>query len=1118
MKKKLLFNILLTFLCISGSLNAQDLPYWRDLNITKVNVQKPRSTFMSYNEKSDALTSQYENSKHYILLNGIWKFFFVDAYSNLPQNITDSEVDLSQWKDIKVPGNWEIQGFGTAIYTNHGYEFKAKNPTPPLLPEETPVGVYRREIDIPQEWLDRDIFLHIGGAKSGVYTYINGKEIGYSEDSKNPAEFLINDFVKPGKNSLVLKIFRWSTGSYLECQDFFRISGIERDVFLWSQPKIAIRDFNVVSTLDETYKNGIFDLSVDVHNHKETQQNAIVSFELIDHQGKQILTSNQKINIAPNQSEVVNFKDEIQNVLTWTSEQPNLYKLIMSIQTDNEKEFIPFNVGFRKIEIKESNYEQNGKKLRLFYVNGQPIKLKGVNIHETSQYTGHYVSPEEMKRNFELMKLNNINSVRLAHYPQDRKFYEMCDKYGIYIYDEANIESHGMYYNLKVGGTLGNNPDWLHAHLYRIENMYERNKNYPSVTIWSLGNEAGNGYNFYNAYLWIKNKEQNKMNRPVNYERALWEWNTDMYVPQYPSAAWLEEIGAKGADRPIVPSEYAHAMGNSTGDLYGQWQAIYKYPQLQGGYLWEWIDHTILTKDKNGKEFLAYGGDFGKDMPSDGNFVADGIIGSNQQPHPGMTEVKYNYQDIGFKAIDLTQGKIEITNRFYFNDLSKYKIIYQLKANQDIVTEETLNIQLQPQESKIITIPVEQLKPKGGTEYFINFRVYTQEATPLVPKGHIAAFDQFPLPIKAQAEKYIANKAPALNVTEKDHSITISSSKIQFVFELNKGIASSYKVDGIEYFDKGFGIQPNFWRAPNDNDYGNGAPLRLHRWKESSKDFKVVSHDYSKKENNISLDITYALKAGNKYIVNYEIFPTGVIKVSVRFTALDAEVEKVDKSEAELLATHSPKALADLKAKKDVVEVPRIGVRFRLPEQMNQIAYFGRGPEENYIDRFMGTTVDLYKTTADEMYHPYVRPQENGHRTDTRWMMATNKSGKGLLIKAQDKIGFNALRNSIEDFDGEEADAPYQWNNFSEEDIKNKDYEWAKNRLPKQTHASDITPRNFVEICIDLKQQGIGGYDSWGSRPIPEATIYADKDYEWGFSIIPISNLKDGIKKSSLTY
>lgn len=1118
MKKTSFFCVLLYLLCINAAANAQNLPYWRDLNITQVNVQKPRSAFMSYSNKVDALTGQYKKSEHYKLLNGIWKFYYVDAFKYLPENITNPNVDLTEWKDIKVPGNWEIQGFGIPIYVNHGYEFQPKNPTPPLLPDENPVGVYRREIEIPQQWMNRNLFLHIGGAKSGVYTYINGKEVGYSEDSKNPAEFLINDYVVPGKNSLVLKIYRWSTGSYLECQDFFRLSGIERDIYLWSQPKVAIRDFNVISTLDDTYKNGLFELSIDIHNNKKSVQNARVSFELIDAQERQILVASQNISIEPNDTGIVKFKDEIEDVFVWSSEHPYLYKLIMSVQIDEGKEYVPFNVGFRKIEIKESDYERNGKKLSLFYVNGQPIKLKGVNIHETSQYTGHYVSPEEMKRNFELMKLNNINSVRLAHYPQDRKFYEMCDKYGLYVYDEANIESHGMYYDLKAGGTLGNNPDWLHAHLYRIENMYERNKNYPSVTIWSLGNEGGNGYNFYNAYLWIKNRERNKMNRPVNYERALWKWNTDMYVPQYPSAAWFEEIGEKGADRPVVPSEYAHAMGNSTGNLYGQWQAIYKYPQLQGGYLWEWIDHTILVKDENGKEYLAYGGDFGKDMPSDGNFVADGIISSNQNPRPGMAEVKYNYQDIGFEPIDLKQGKIKIKNRFYFTDLSEYKVIYQLKANHNVLKEETIDIELEPQESKIVTVPIEEIKRQKGTEYFINFKVYTQKATDLVPMNHLVAYDQFLLPFVLEEEKYIAPKAPALDVIQENNLLVVSSSKLQFVFDLNQGVVSSYQWNGTEYFDRGFGIQPNFWRAPTDNDYGNGAPLRLQRWKESSKNFNIESYNFSKKGNAVSLDLTYALKAGNKYIMNYVIYPTGLINVSMRFTPLQAGVDQNEKSEAELLATHSPKALADLKSQRNVIEVPRIGVRFRLPIQVNQIAYFGRGPEENYIDRFMGTIVDLYETTADEMYYPYVRPQENGHHTDTRWVMATNKSGKGLLIKGQENIGFNALRNTVEDFDSEESTAPYQWNNFTRDEIQNRDYEWAKNRLPKQTHASDITPQDFVEICIDMKQQGVGGYDSWGAKPIPEATIYADKMYEWGFSIVPVSSIKEGIKKSKLSY
>ena len=532
-------------------LHAEDtkLPYWKDIQTVAVNKEYPRTAFMTYDNRNQALTGEYENSPYYKLLNGTWNFYYADAYKDLPANIEQPDANIA-WKEIKVPGNWEVQGYGVAIYTNHGYEFKPRNPQPPQLPETNPVGVYQRDIEIPADWDGRDIFLRLEGAKSGVYVYVNGQEVGYSEDSKNPAEFLINNYLKPGKNSLVIKIFRWSTGSYLECQDFWRMSGIERDVFLFSQPKTHIKDFNVVSTLDDTYKNGIFKLNVDVTNHTAANKEVTVAYELLDAAKKVVAEGNTPCPVTADGQKSISFEAALSNVKTWTSEHPNLYRLLISLK-DGEKtsEIIPYTVGFRRFEIKPTDQiAENGKPYVCLFVNGQPIKLKGVNIHEHNPETGHYVPEELMRKDFTLMKQNNINSVRLCHYPQDRKFYELCDEYGIYVYDEANIESHGMYYNLSRGGTLGNHPEWLKPHMDRTINMYERNKNHPSVAIWSLGNEAGNGYNFYQTYLWLKEREVKGMNRPVNYERALWEWNTDMYVPQYPSAAWLEEIGKKGSD------------------------------------------------------------------------------------------------------------------------------------------------------------------------------------------------------------------------------------------------------------------------------------------------------------------------------------------------------------------------------------------------------------------------------------------------------------------------------------------------------------------------------------------------------------------------------------------
>ena len=1087
-----------------NSTTSLNLPYWQDIQTVSVNKEAPRSAFMTYSDKATALSLAYEKSPYYQLLNGTWKFYFVNSYKELPANITDPSISTDSWNDIQVPGNWERQGFGVAIYTNHGYEFKPRNPQPPLLPEENPVGVYRRDIEIPSDWDGRDIYLHIGGAKSGTYVYVNGQEVGYSEDSKNPAEFLINKYLKPGKNVLTLKIFRWSTGSYLECQDFWRVSGIERDVYLWSQPKTAIQDFRVISTLDDTYKTGIFKLAIDLKNHEEKAKNLTISYELIDNSGKTIATECKNLWVSPAVNSTASFETTIPDVATWTAEIPNLYKMVMTIKDgDKTVEVVPYHVGFRRFEMKQTKeLAGNGKPYTVFLVNGQPVKFKGVNIHEHNPETGHYVPVELMRKDFELMKKHNINSVRLCHYPQDRKFYELCDEYGLYVYDEANIESHGMYYSLSKGGTLGNNPEWLKPHMDRTINMYERNKNYPSVTFWSLGNEAGNGYNFYQTYLYIKNKEKDGMNRPVNYERALWEWNTDMYVPQYPGASWFEEIGQKGSDRPVVPSEYAHAMGNSTGSLLDQWNAIYKYPNLQGGYIWDWVDQGFLEKDANGRPYYTYGGDYGVNAPSDGNFLCNGIVGPDRTPHPAMAEVKYVYQDVAITAKDLANGTFEVFNRYYFKNLKDYMISYTIMANGKAVRHGKVSLDIAPQTSKELQVNIAGLKPQKDTEYFVNFSVVTVQPEGLIPQGHEVASEQFRLPIEP-IKSDIKTSGPALSVSENGDELVASSSKVNFVFNKKTGLVSSYKVGSTEYFSEGFGLQPNFWRGPTDNDYGNGQPKREQIWKQSSKNFDVSDATVKMDGKNAIMTINYLLPAGNLYIVDYTIYPSGAVHVAAHFTSTEMNEAETEVSEATRTATFTPGRDAARKEASKLT-VPRIGVRFRVPATMNQVEYFGRGPEENYWDRKAGTLVGLYKSTAEDLYFPYVRPQENGHHTDTRWVSVSSNKGKGLKIVADELIEFNALRNSIEDFDDEEqVNLPRQWSNFTPEQIANHDEAAAKDVLRRQHHINDVTPRNYVEVCIDLKQQGVGGYDSWGARPEPQYTLPANKDYQWGFTIIP---------------
>ena len=672
-----------------------------------------------------------------------------------------------------------------------------------------------------------------------------------------------------------------------------------------------------------------------------------------------------------------------------------------------------------------------------------------------------------------------------------------------------------MYYDLRKGGTLGNNPEWLKPHMERTANMYERNKNHPSVTFWSLGNEAGNGYNFYQTYLYLKGKEE--MNRPVNYERAQWEWNSDMYVPQYPSAKWLEEIGKAGSDRPVVPSEYSHAMGNSNGNLWDQWKAIYRYPNLQGGYIWDWVDQGLLVKDKNGTPYYAYGGDFGKDMPSDGNFLCNGIVSPDRTPHPAMAEVKYAHQNVGFEATDLADGKIKVTNRFYFTGLKDYSIRYAVRANGKTLRDGRLTLDLAPQASQEITVPLSGLKFQPGTDYLIDFEVTTTHTEGCIPAGHVIAHDQFILPqIPADKDAYQAG-GPALRIADEGNELKVTSSKVNFTFNKQSGILTSFRVNGTEYFNDGFGIQPNFWRAPNDNDYGSGNPKRLEIWEVSSRNFQVENATAEMSGRNALVKIAYKLPAGNEFFITYKIYPDGVMNVSTRFTPAHLDGVKIDISEATATATFSPGRDARNVSARDKMVVPRIGVRFRLPATMNRLAYLGRGPQENYWDRKAGSPIGLYTSTADAEYFPYVRPQENGHHCDTRWL-SLNGRGKSLLIVADSLMEFNALRNSVEDFDaGKAINRPYQWNNFTPEEIANRP-EIGPYDKPRQTHINDIVPRDFVEVCLDLKQQGLAGYDSWYSRPEPEYTLPADREYRWGFTLIPGADAGQAVKKLKYAY
>ena len=1028
---------ILLSLALSTGAAAQSLPYWQDMTVTSVNAETQRTETVWFADRADALKKGFRESENYVGLNGVWDFKYFDDYHEMER------YKGTDWDKIQVPGNWEVQGYGVPIYVNLPYEFAPRDPQPPMLPDVFPAGIYHRTFSVPEGWAGRTVYLNLAGIKSGTYVFVNGKEIGYSEDSKNLARFNITSALKSGDNDLMLKVYRYSTGSWLECQDFWRISGIERDVYLSSEKTPARFDFSVVSTLDETCTQGVFRLTM------RSAAPADVFYELLDQDGLPVADAIFKFS-----GEVVSFTDTIPDVRKWSAETPELYTLLLKVN----EEYARFHVGFRRLEI--TTVKDGERDVKAFLVNGQPVKFKGVNMHEHNPYTGHYLNRENLLEDLKLMKMANINAIRTCHYPQSREFYELCDSLGFYVYDEANIESHGMGY--KPDRTLGNNAAWQAKHIDRILNMYRRTANYPCVTILSLGNEAGNGVNFYEAYRVLKALEKDGQNRPICYERAEREWNTDMLVPQYPGAEWFARMGEKESGRPVVPSEYAHAMGNSTGSIDLQWEQIYTHTHLQGGFIWDWVDQGLYDEARG----WTYGGDYGVDAPSDANFLCNGIVNPDRNPHPGYEEVKHVYQEVSITGIAPEEGRFLIANRFYFKDLKDYSIHWRIERDGKMVKKGKLSFSTPAQSSEEFSIKLPRWKMRKKGEYRIFFETETTRALPLLAKGTIVAMDEVLLKETGVLKAYKSgrNKAEA---TENDTEIRLANGKGELLFDKTQGILTRYACKGTDLIDPDFGLRPNFWRGPTDNDYGNGLQARAYAWKESSRQFQAT---VSVEEGTIHA--TYALPTGCAMKVDYTLLPSGLLKVSASFQG----------------------------AGKKPLDIPRIGFRFRVKD--NDFQYFGRGPEENYVDRNSGTFKSLFSAKASDEFYPYVRPQETGHHTETEWL-ATRQ----LTVVADGTFEFNALRHSVEDLDSEESGQPFQWNNFDTPPIHDEEAAQALHQR-RQTHLCDVPDRDFTEICIDGAASGVGGYDSWGSRPEPSRTVWSTDNLDFGFTLVPAKALK----------
>jgi len=899
--------------------------------------------------------------------------------------------------------------------------------------------------------------LHIGAMKSGGFVWVNGQYIGYSQGSKLPAEFNVTEAVKPGKNTLALQIFRWTDGSYLAGQDFWRISGIERDVYLYAQPKTRIEDFEVVSTLDEAYRSGVFELDVEVKNHQPTDAATVVNYKLYDGD-KLIAQGDETITVQPGESNTTSFTAQIGDVKQWSAEHPYLYTLIVE-NSDEEgelREVTSRDIGFRSVEIK------NG----LLLVNGQRITLKGVNAQETDPETGHVMSEELIMKDIRMWKENNINAVRLSHYPRGRRFYELTDKHGLYVVDEANIESHGMYYGKH---SLAKKPSWEEAHVDRMVRMVERDKNHPSVIIWSMGNEAGNGVNFFAGYDAIKAHDKTK--RPVQYERPYkdrdgslydMESNTDIIVPQYPSPARFEEVGRSKTDRPYIPSEYAHAMGNSTGNFQDYWDIIEQYDNLQGGFIWDWVDQSIWKTNEAGERYYAYGGDYGENMPSDNSFLNNGIVFPDRTPQPALYEVKKAHEYINFRPKGINRYdelRVLVENLYDFTNLDQFDFTATIKADGKVLkTIGVEDISVETHTGKLIRIPLEGVDYQENTEYFVELSATTKEGWGLLPAGFEVAREQIALNRKFNRVATTVATGPALNVSETPAMVTISNDRVSVDFSKDAGRIVSYKVDGQDLILDGKGPKPNFWRAVTDNDFGSGMDRNNIEWKRASLESTVSAIDHtSHDDGSVSLSVTYDLPGvETTFTSDYRIYGSGVVGVE---NTLDASTYEGD--------------------------IPRIGMRMQMPATYDSLSYFGRGPWENYQDRKASAFVDLYTSSVADQYVPYIRPQDNGYKTDARWIALSDENDNGLMFVSGDRpgLGFSALHMENEDFDTTDG----------------LDYENSN----KSKHTIDIEEKDLVQLNIDLGQRGVAGDDSWYSKPQEQYRYKAGEPHAYSFYMVP---------------
>lgn len=1005
---------------------------WKNPEINAVNRAPMHTNYFAYSSSEEAAKADKENSSNFMTLNGIWKFNWVKNADARPTDFYRTDYNDKGWGQMKVPGVWEMNGYGDPIYVNVGYAWRSqyKN-NPPYVPiENNHVGSYRKEIIIPAEWSEKEIFAHFGSVTSNMYLWVNGKYVGYSEDSKLEAEFNLTKYLKPGKNLIAFQVFRWCDGTYLEDQDFFRYSGVGRNCYLYSRNKKYIQDIRVTPDLDSNYTNGTLHVALNLNG------SGTVELNLTDPAGKSVATA--QVNGNGQKSVVM----DVSNPEKWTAETPNLYTLTATLKNgSNTLEVIPVKVGFRKIELKGGQ----------ILVNGQPVLFKGADRHEMDPDGGYVVSRERMLQDILRMKQLNINAVRTCHYPDDNLWYDLCDQYGIYVVAEANIESHGMGYGKE---TLAKNPSYKKAHMERNQRNVQRGYNHPSIIFWSLGNEAGYGPNFEQCYTWIKNEDKT---RAVQYEQAGTNEFTDIFCPMYYDYDACKKYSEGNIDKPLIQCEYAHAMGNSQGGFKEYWDLIRKYPKYQGGFIWDFVDQSNHWKNKDGIDIYGYGGDFNKYDASDNNFNDNGLISPDRRPNPHAHEVGYFYQSIWTTPGDLSKGEIKVYNENFFRDLSAYYMEWQLLANGEVMqTGVVQDLNVAPQQTATLKLNLNTEKICPCKELLLNVTYKLKAAETLMPAGSTVAYDQLTIrPYTAKALELKNQKASNLDIVvpvikDNDHNYLIVEGE-NFIIEFNKhnGYLSRYEADGMQLLNPGAQLTPNFWRAPTDNDYGAGLQHRYAVWKNPG--LKLTSLKQSIENEQAIVQAEYEMKAvKGKLFLTYVINNEGAVKVTQKMEA--GKEEKVS-------------------------DMFRFGMQMQMPENFNEVEYYGRGPVENYADRNHSTLIGKYRQTVAEQFYPYIRPQETGTKTDLRWWRVLNISGNGLQFVGDAPFSASALNYSIESLD----------------DGVQKD----------QRHSPEVAKAPFTNLCIDKVQMGLGCVNSWGTLPLEKYRV-PYQDYEFSFILTPV--------------